>query len=152
MSRTDAAFRVIAAPAAKLYAALVDPQALASWLPPTGMSGRVDRLEPWPGGKYRMELRYDEPGTGQGKSDMDSDVVEGEFVELVPGERVVQRARFESDDPSMAGTMTITWRFDPLPSGTRVTVTCDDVPVGIRKKDHLAGLRSTLENLAAFAE
>ena len=151
MSRTDAAFCVIAAPPAKLYAALVDPEALAQWLPPEGMTGRVERFEPHAGGSYRMILYYDGQAEGQGKTGMDSDQVEGEFVELVPNQRVVQRVRFESDDPSMAGTMTITWRFDAVPEGTRVTVTCDDVPRGIRRKDHLAGLRSTLANLAAFA-
>lgn len=152
MSRTDAAFRVVAAPAAKLYAAFVDPVALAGWLPPEGMTGQFDMFEPRAGGRYRMVLRYDDPGAGQGKTDADSDVVEGEFVALVQDARVVQRASFESDDPSMAGTMTITWRFDPVPEGTRVTVTCEGVPPGIRRKDHLAGLRSTLANLAAFAE
>lgn len=152
MSRTDAAFRMIAAPAAKLYAAFIDPQALASWLPPVGMTGQIDLFEPRAGGRYRMTLRHEEPGAGGGKSDADSDVIEGEFVAMVPDTRVVQRASFESDDPSMAGTMTITWRFDPLPEGTRVTVTCEGVPPGIRRKDHLTGLRSTLDNLAAFAE
>jgi uncharacterized protein YndB with AHSA1/START domain len=152
MSRTDAAFRVIAAPASKLYDAFVDPEALATWLPPRGMTGRIDIFEPRPGGKYRMALRYDETGSGQGKSDDDTDMVEGLFVELLRGERIVQRARFESDDPLMAGTMTMVWRFDSVPGGTRVTITCEDVPKGIRRKDHLAGLRSTLENLAAFAE
>lgn len=152
MSRTDAAFRIIAAAPARLYAALADPDALVQWLPPEGMTGRIEIFEPRPGGRYRMILTHDDAGTGLGKTDADSDAVEGEFVELVPDQRVVQRVRFESDDPSMAGTMTITWRLDSLPEGTRVTVTCDDVPPGIRRKDHLAGLRSTLENLAAFAE
>lgn len=152
MSRTDNAFRVIAASPRKLYAAFVDPQALATWLPPEGMTGRIDRFEPHAGGAYRMTLTYDESESGAGKTDADTDVVEGVFVELVPDMRVVQRATFESDDPSMAGTMTISWRLDPVPEGTRVTVTCENVPVGIRKKDHLTGLRSTLANLARFAE
>ena len=48
--------------------------------------------------------------------------------------------------------MTIAWRSTRAPEGTRVTVTCSDVPTGIRRKDHLAGLRSSLANLAAFVE
>ncbi len=152
MSRTDAAFRVIAAPAAKLYAALVDPNALAAWLPPEGMTGEIRAFEPYAGGQYRMILRHDDAQIAHGEADTDSDVIEGAFVELVPDVRLVQRASLESDDPSMAGTMTITWRFDPVPEGTRVTLTCEDVPSGIRRKDHLAGLRSTLDNLASFAE
>ncbi|RYY23350.1 MAG: ATPase [Sphingomonadales bacterium] len=152
MSRTDAAFRVIAAPAAKLYDALIDPQALVQWLPPEGMTGSIEAFEPRPGGIYRMRLTYDDGDAPQGKTDDDSDVSKGEFVELVPGVRVVQRGTFESDDPTMAGTMIFTWRFDPVDEGTRVTVTAEGVPPGIRRKDHLDGLRSTLANLAKFAE
>ncbi|RYE01185.1 MAG: ATPase [Sphingomonadales bacterium] len=152
MSRTDAAFRVIAAPAAKLYAALTDADALVQWLPPEGMTGKVEAFEPRPGGIYRIRLTYDDAADAEGKTDDDSDVSTGEFVELAPHERVVQRGAFESDDPSMAGTMTFTWRFDPVDEGTRVTVTAEGVPPGIRRKDHLDGLRSTLANLAAFAE
>ena len=33
-----------------------------------------------------------------------------------------------------------------------VTVRCENVPTGIRREDHQAGLTSTLSNLAAFAE
>jgi len=33
-------------------------------------------------------------------------------------------------------------------TGTRVTVRAENVPAGIRKQDHDAGLRSSLENLA----
>lgn len=152
MTRTDAAFRVIAAPPRKLYVALIDPEALVQWLPPEGMTGRIEAFEPRAGGAYRIRLSYDDPGAADGKTDDDSDVSEGAFVELVPNERVVQRGVFKSDDPTMAGTMTFTWRFDPVDEGTRVTVTAEGVPPGIRRKDHLAGLRSTLANLAAFAE
>ncbi|MES2986908.1 MAG: SRPBCC family protein [Pseudomonadota bacterium] len=152
MSRTDAAFRVIAASPRRLYAALVDPEALVQWLPPEGMTGKIEAFEPRAGGAYRMRLTYDDADAAQGKTDDDSDVSEGVFVELVPDVRVVQRGVFESDDPSMAGTMTFTWRFDPVEEGTRVTVTAEGVPPGIRRKDHLDGLRSTLDNLAGFVE
>jgi uncharacterized protein YndB with AHSA1/START domain len=148
--RTDAAFRVIAASPHRLYDAFVDPEALAAWLPPEGMTGQIEGFDARPGGGYRMTLRYDAGQTAPGKSNADTDMVEGRFVELVPGVRIVQQAAFESDDPAFAGTMTITWRFDPVPEGTRVTVTCEDVPTGIRRKDHLAGLRSSLANLAAY--
>ncbi|MBX3563127.1 MAG: SRPBCC domain-containing protein [Sphingomonas sp.] len=152
MSRTDAAFRVIAAAVDKLYAALIDPESLVRWLPPEGMTGVIEAFDPRPGGVYRIRLTYDDAEAAVGKTDDDSDVSEGEFVELVPNVRVVQRGTFESDDPTMAGTMTFTWRFDPVEDGTRVTVTAEGVPPGIRRKDHLDGLRSTLANLAAFAE
>jgi uncharacterized protein YndB with AHSA1/START domain len=151
-TRTDSAFREIAASPRKLYQAFVDAGSVAAWLPPEGMTGRFDAFEPRAGGAYRMTLTYADAEDAPGKSSDDSDVVEGVFVELVPDARIVQRAEFQSDDPALAGAMTITWRLDPVDAGTRVTVTCEDVPVAIPRKDHLAGLRSTLENLAAFVE
>lgn len=148
--RTDSAFRVIEASPARIYAALVAAEAVAAWLPPRGMTGRMDAFEPQVGGAYCMTLIYAD-GEG-GKSEDDRDVVEGRFVELVPDSRVVQRVEFDGQDAAFHGAMTIIWRIDPLERGTRVTVTCEDVPVGIRRKEHVAGLRSTLANLAAFAE
>lgn len=150
--RTDTAWRVVDATAERVYRALTDPNAVAAWLPPGGMTGRVDAFDPRPGGAYRLTLRYRDAAAGQGKTSEDSDVVEGVFVELVPGARVVQRVAFGSDDPAFAGTMTVSWRLDPVAEGTRVTVACEDVPPGIRRKDHLAGLRSSLANLADFVE
>lgn len=150
--RTDTAWRVIAASPEELYRALVDPEAVAAWLPPSGMMGHFDAYDPRPGGMYRMTLSYRHAEAGRGKTSDDSDVVEGVFVELAPGVRMVQRVEFDSDDPALAGTMTISWRLDPVAEGTRVSIACEDVPVGIRRKDHLEGLRSSLANLADFVE
>lgn len=105
MGRTDTASRVIEAPLARVYSALVDPQALVKWLPPQGMTGQFEHFDVRPGGSYRMTLSYEVPGAG-GKTTADSDVVEARFVEIVPDDRVVQAVDFESDDPSFAGTMT----------------------------------------------
>jgi uncharacterized protein YndB with AHSA1/START domain len=45
MPRTDTAARVIAAPVGRVFAALVDPEALLAWLPPSGMTGRFERFD-----------------------------------------------------------------------------------------------------------
>lgn len=150
--RTDQAKRLVAASAETVYRAFVDPKAMAEWLPPKGMTGRFDAFEPRAGGRYRLTLTISDPTKARGKSSANEDVVEGTFVELVPNERVVQRAVFESDDPSFAGAMTITWSFVPSGEGTEVRVVAEDVPPGISKEDHDEGLRSTLENLAAYVE
>jgi uncharacterized protein YndB with AHSA1/START domain len=99
MGRTDAASRVIAAPLERVYAALVDPEALTSWLPPQGMSGRFERFDARSGGSYRLVLTYADASTARGKTTADSDVVEARFVNVVPGARVVQAVDFVSDDP-----------------------------------------------------
>lgn len=151
--RIDSVSRVIKASPRTIYQAYMDPEALISWLPPEGMTGRIDAFEPRVGGTYRMTLTHDQPDhSAPGKTSEDSDTVRGRFLELVQDERIVQQVEFESEDPAFAGLMTMTWTLTAVPGGTEVTVLCEDVPEGIRQEDHEAGIRSTLDNLAAFTE
>jgi uncharacterized protein YndB with AHSA1/START domain len=151
--RIDTASRHIPAPPGALYRAFIDPAALVRWLPPAGMTGRVDAFEPRPGGRFEVVLAYDRAADrGEGKSSADADVVRGRFVELVPDRLIVQVVAFESPDPAFAGEMRMTWRFDAEPGGTRVTIRAENVPSGIRPQDHQAGMESTLANLAAFVQ
>ena len=152
MTRTDAASRVIAAPPDRVYAAFVDPEALISWLPPQGMTARFERFDPRPGGSYRLVLTYADASGAQGKATADSDVVEARFLDVVPEVRVVQEVDFVSDDPTFAGTMTMTWQVTPVDGGTRVDIIADDVPAGISAEDHSVGLASSLANLADLLE
>ena len=149
MPRVDSASLVVATTPDRVYAALVDQGALLRWLPPDGMTGRFERYDARPDGGYRLVLTYvDDASTG--KSAPDSDVVEARFVELVPGDRVVQEVEFESDDPAFKGTMTMTWSLEPVDSGTRVEIRAEDVPPGISTEDHAEGLESSLRNLADY--
>jgi len=152
MPRTDRASRVIAAPPERVWTALVDPKALMAWLPPAGMTGRFERFDARPGGSYRMVLTYCDASGAPGKASAESDIVEGRFADIVPGERVVQAVDFVSDDPAYAGTMTMTWQVTAAGAGTRVDIVAEDVPDGISAEDHAAGLASSLANLAAYAE
>jgi uncharacterized protein YndB with AHSA1/START domain len=152
MPRTDRASRVMAAPPKRVWAALVDPEALMAWLPPGGMTGRFERFDARPGGTYRMVLTYSDASGAPGKASVDSDIVEARFVDIVPGERVVQAVDFVSDDPAYAGTMTMTWKVTAVDGGTRVDIVAEDVPDGISPEDHAAGLASSLTNLAAYVE
>jgi uncharacterized protein YndB with AHSA1/START domain len=152
MGRTDAASRVIAAPRERVFAALVDPDALTAWLPPDGMSGRFERFDARPGGSYRLVLTYADASSAPGKATADSDIVEARFVDVVPNVRVVQAVDFVSDDSANAGTMTMTWEVTPVDGGTLVDFRADDVPPGISADDHAAGLNSSLSNLARYTE
>lgn len=148
--RIDTASRIVSASAEAIYAALVDRDALLAWLPPEGMTGEILEFDPRPGGAFRLALHYSAPS--HGKTTDDTDLVESEFVELVPGHRVVQLVRFRSDDPAFAGTMRMVWDLEPAAGGTRVIILAEDVPPGISKEDHDTGLRSSLENLARYVE
>lgn len=148
--RTDTASRLITVPRERVYAALVDPDALVRWLPPRGMTCTIERFDARPGGAYRMVLSYDDPSGSVGKTTEDSDVVEGLFADIVPGVRVVQAVHFVSDDPAYGGTMTMRWELTTVDEGTRVDVTADGVPDAVSADDHAAGMASSLANLAAY--
>jgi uncharacterized protein YndB with AHSA1/START domain len=151
--RSDAATRVIAAPPDVIYQAFANAASLMQWLPPSGMSGQALEYDFREGGRYRIELRYDQKTSNDsGKTTDRTDITSGRFLKLIPGRRITQSVEFESGDPAFAGAMTMTWAFDSAHGGTTVTVTADNVPSGIAKADHDAGLRSSLENLAAFVE
>jgi uncharacterized protein YndB with AHSA1/START domain len=152
MGRTDRVSRLIAASPATVYNALLDQQALEAWLPPQGMSGRIERWDPRPGGGFRMVLTYLDAAGSPGKTSEGTDVVDVEFGDLVASERVVQRAVFEADDPAFAGTMTMTWHLVAAGDGTEVTVTAEEVPTGISQADHEEGISSSLANLASYVE
>ncbi len=143
---------MIAAPPERAWAALIDPEALLAWLPPGGMTGRFERFDARPGGSYRMVLTYSDAAGAPGKATVDSDIVEARFLDIVPGERVVQAVDFVSAEPAYAGTMIMTWEVTAVDAGTRVNIVAEGVPDAISAEDHAAGLASSLTNLAAYLE
>ena len=154
MARTDddAASRVIAAPPAQVFAALLDRDALLAWLPPKGMTARFERFDPRPGGSYRLVLTYADASGALGKVTPETDVIEARYIDIVPDLRVVEAVDFVSDDPAFAGTMTMTWDVTAVQGGTRVDIVAADVPDGISAEDHATGLASSLANLAEHFE
>lgn len=151
-SRTDTASRLIMAETKAIYQAFLNPKSLVSWLPPTGMSGHIENFDPREGGTYKMTLTYEEDQLSSGKTSENTDVYQGKFVELVPDKRIVQLVIFDSESPEFAGDMKQQWLFESLEEGTKITIICENVPIGIHKEDHEIGLKSTLENLAIFVE
>ncbi len=149
--RTDSATRRVDAAPATVYRALVDPVALVQWLPPQGMTGQIHVHDPRPGGRFEMTLTYDQADAA-GKTAANRDVVEGEFVLLTPDERMVQRVVFKSDDPQLAGAMTMSWILRAVDDGTEIGIVCENVPPGISEHDHTTGLQSSLENLANYLD
>ena len=147
----SAARTILASPRA-IYRAFLDPETVASWRPPKGMTAKIFRFDPRAGGGYRMAFVYDAAEATQGKSSPNADIFEARFVELIPEERIVEAVTFESEDPAFAGTMTITTRLTPVRDGTKVTFVAENVPPGISEADHKSGMESTLKNLANLLE
>ena len=99
--------RHVNAPRASVYRALLDAQAVAIWMVPTGMSSHVHAFDAREGGAFRISLTYDAP-TGAGKTTAHTDTYHGRFVKLVPNEQLVEVVEFETADPALRGEMTIT--------------------------------------------
>jgi len=149
VSHTDVGRATVDAPPHEVFAALVDAEARTVWLPPAGMSGRFDWFDARPGGGYTLTLTYDDEAT-RGKSAENTDVVRVRFTAVDEPRQLVEEAYFLSDDPNMAGTMTMSWSLEPVDRGTLVTITATDVPDGISSEDHVTAFASTLGDLNMY--
>lgn len=145
--------RVIRASREALYRAFTDPEALAVWLSPGEMTGRVHEFDARVGGGYRMSLFYpSSEQTHRGKTAEREDRFTARFVELTPPARIVQAISFDSADPAFCGEMTMVVTLEARDGGTEVTIAFDHIPPGIRPEDNDAGTRSSLEKLARYVK
>ena len=152
-SRNSRTSRLIKAPREALYRAFTDPAALAAWLSPGEMTGKVHEFNERVGGGYCMSLFY--PASEQvdrGKTSAREDRFTARFVELTPPTRIVQAISFDSVDPAFLGEMTMATTFQERDGGTMVTILFQNIPSGIRPEDNDAGTRSSLEKLARYIE
>jgi len=143
--------RHINAPRATVYRALLNADAVATWMVPTGMTSQVHAFAGVEGGAFRISLTYDAP-TGAGKSTAHTDTYHGHFVRLVPNEQVIEVVEFETDDPALQGEMTITMTLTDGDGGTDVLAVHDGLPSGLSAADNEVGWQSSLAKLAALVE
>src|SRR3954463_2627633 len=141
----------IDAPPATVYRALLDPDAVARWMVPNGMTSEVHTFDPREGGLFRISLTYDAP-TGTGKTTPHTDTYHGRFVKLVPNEQVVQVVEFETADPALQGEMTISYSLTDVDGGTDILAVHENLPPGVKAADNETGWRMSLAKLAALVE
>ncbi len=141
----------VRAPRAQVYRALLDPDAVAAWRVPDGMTATVHEFDGRVGGAFRISLTYDD-ARETGKSGGHTDTYGGRFTRLVPDERVVEVAAFETDDPALATEMTMTTTLADAGEGTDVTILHEGIPDAVPRADNEAGTRMALENLARWVE
>ncbi|UUU19507.1 SRPBCC domain-containing protein [Streptomyces sp. DSM 40750] len=134
-----------------VYRALLDADAIAKWRVPAGMSGHVHEFDAREGGRFRVSLTYDAP-TGTGKSASHTDTYHGHFAKLVPDEEVVEVLEFETEDPALRGTMTMTTTLADADGGTDVLIVHEGVPDAVPAADNETGTRMALANLARLVE
>jgi len=141
----------IKAPRAQVYQALIDPQAIAIWMVPDGMTSQVHTFDAWEGGHFRISLTYVDPTT-TGKSSEQTDTYHGHFVKLAPHEQVVEVMEFETTDPTMQGEMTVTFTLTEVDGETALLAVHDQVPPGIAPADNELGWQMSLDKLATLVE
>lgn len=151
MYSTEAA-RHIDAPPERVYAALLDPAAIAQWRVPDGMSSEVHQFQPYEGGSFRISLTY-EASTALGKTTDHTDTYHGRFTKLVPNEQVVEVTEFETAEDALRGEMTMTTTLAAAADGgTDLVLRHDGIPDSVPKADNEAGTLMSLNNLARLVE
>ena len=134
--------RVLATRPGKIYRAFLDGDAMARWLPPNGFTGRVHSIDVKVGGRYRMTFTNFSTGTIIGFG--------GEFLELVPDERIRYTDVFE--DPNLPGTITVTVTLRACAVGTEVSIVQEGLPEVIPVEACYLGWQESLRNLARLVE
>ena len=134
--------RVLGAPPERVYRAFLDPDAWAKWLPPHGFTGKVHEMDAKVGGTFRMS--FTNFSNGQ------SHAFGGEFLELVPGERLRYTDRF--DDPNLPGVIEVTVELRKVSCGTELNVTQAGVPEVIPAEAGYLGWQESLGQLAKLVE
>ena len=148
---TTRSTRIIRAPRSAVYRALLDAGSVQQWMVPEGMTSEIHEFEGREGGTFWISLTYDMP-TGTGKTSAHTDTYHGRFEELVPNERVVQSVEFETEDPSMQGTMTITYELTDTDDGTLVTGLHENLPPGVAPDQNEYGWQMSMNKLATLVE
>ena len=142
MPNTVQLHRVLKATPERVYRAFLDPDAMVKWLPPHGFTAKMHHMDARVGGTYKMSFTNFRSGK--------SSSFGGEYLELVPNERVRWTDRF--DDPNLPGQMTVTLTLKPVLVGTDVTIVQEGIPDVIPVEACYLGWQESLMLLAHVVE
>ena len=140
--RTVRLHRVLRCPPERVYRAFIEPGALAKWIPPYGFTCTVHHLDARVGGTFRMSFHNFSGGGGHAFG--------GEYLELVPNERIRYTDKF--DDPNLPGTIEVTVSLAPVLCGTELNVTQAGIPELIPLEMCYLGWQESLAQLATLVE
>jgi uncharacterized protein YndB with AHSA1/START domain len=126
----------------RVYRAFLDADAMVKWIPPNGFTGKVHHMDARVGGSYRMS--FTNFTTGKSHS------FGGEYLELLPHERIRYTDKF--DDPNLPGAMQTTITLKKVFCGTELNITQDGVPDIIPAEACYLGWQESLALLARLVE
>lgn len=142
MPSTILLHRVLTTKPEKVYRAFIEPDAVASWMPPFGFLCTVHQLDARVGGKHRMSFRNFTTGNSHSFG--------GTYLELVPGERIVYTDKF--DDPNLPGEMKINVTLKAVVVGTELRIEQQGVPDVIPAEACYLGWQESLLKLAQLVQ
>ena len=134
--------RVLRSKPERVYRAFLDADALVKWLPPNGFTAKMHQQDAKVGGGFRMSFtNFTTGGTH---------AFGGEYLELMPHERIRYTDRF--DDPNLPGVMEVTVTLKPVSCGTDVNVVQAGIPDVIPVEACYLGWQESLTLLAKLVE
>ena len=142
MPNTVRLHRVLATKPDRVYRAFTEADAMAKWLPPNGFTCTVHHLDAKVGGSFRMSFRNFTTGKSHSFG--------GEYLELVPGERLRYTDKF--DDSNLPGEIQVTVALKQVSVGTELTIVQEGIPDAIPVEACYLGWQESLRNLASLVE
>ncbi len=134
--------RVLRTRPERVYRACLDAAAMVKWLPPNGFTGTVHELDARVGGRYRMSFTNFSSGSCHSFG--------GEYLELVPNERIRHTDKF--DDPNLPGEMITTVTLTQVSVGTELNIVQEGIPAVIPAEACYLGWQESLTLLAQLVE
>lgn len=134
--------RVLKAPPDRVYRAFLEADALVKWIPPYGFTAKVHHIDPKVGGTYKMSFTNFSSGNGHSFG--------GEYLELVPNERIRHTDKF--DDPNLPGELMVTITLRPVSCGTELHIVQEGIPDVIPLEMCYLGWQESLAQLALLVE
>lgn len=134
--------RVLRTSPERVYRAFLEADAIAKWLPPYGFTCQVHQLDAKVGGRHKMSFRNFSTGSNTGFG--------GEYLELVPSEKICYTDEF--DDANLPGRMQTTITLRKVACGTDISIKQEGIPEVIPPEMCYLGWQESLAQLAKLVE
>jgi uncharacterized protein YndB with AHSA1/START domain len=141
MPSTIKLHRVFKTSPERLYKAFITPEAMVKWLPPNGFTATVHSMDARVGGRYKMSFTNFTTGSSHSFG--------GDYLELVPGKRIVHTDVFDDGPP---GTLKVTIDIKKVMVGAEINIVQEGVPDEIPAEMCYLGWSESLDLLKMLVE
>jgi uncharacterized protein YndB with AHSA1/START domain len=142
MSNTITLHRVLKAPVSRVFRAFVNPDALATWIPPFGFIAKVHEFNAVVGGSHRMSfINF---------TNQKEHTFGGTYYEIKTDELLKYGDKF--DDVNLSGEMIVTITFKAVFCGTELSIKQEGIPSVIPPEMCDLGWQESLIKLAQLVE